>query len=208
MNAGDIYELKHYRILQRNGYDVDPPAGSDNSKADIELRSKVNGETIKLEMKEQLGADYAQMNLNYNNSTNRFWIDKTDRAKAEATATEAALTMIGIAEDLNVIAYANRHWNPSSTNRPERFNPIYETWNSTTREPGRLSDIANFKDPPNITGPSVRDAIENDNETVERTMKVVLIEGGDDNNQDGTIILSKQVKSNKSEILVLDQMID
>ncbi len=160
MNAGDIYELKHYRILQRNGYDVDPPAGSDNSKADIELRSKVNGETIKLEMKEQLGADYAQMNLNYNNSTNRFWIDKTDRAKAEATATEAALTMIGIAEDLNVIAYANRHWNPSSTNRPERFNPIYETWNSTTREPGRLSDIANFKDPPNITGPSVRDAIE------------------------------------------------
>ena len=35
-----------------------------------------------------------------------------------------------------------------------------------------------------------------------------ILEKKDDNNQDGTIILSKQVKSNKSEILVLDQMID
>ena len=160
MNKGDIYELKHYRILHDNEYDVDPPAGSDNSKADIEFRSKVNGETIKLEMKEKLAADYAQMNLNYNNSTNKFWIDKTDYYKAEATATESALTMIGVAEELNVIAHANRHWNPSSTNRPERFNPIYNTWTSTTRRPGRLSDIANFKDPPNITGPKVEDAIE------------------------------------------------
>tara|TARA_B100001540_G_scaffold314085_1_gene338299 strand:- start:695 stop:880 length:186 start_codon:yes stop_codon:yes gene_type:complete len=38
--------------------------------------------------------------------------------------------------------------------------------------------------------------------------KSKILEKKDDNNQDGTIILSKQVKSNKSEILVLDQMID
>jgi len=121
MNKGDIYELKHYRILQRNGYDVDPPAGSDNSKADIEFRSKVNEETIKLEMKEKLAADYAQMNLNYNNSTNKFWIDKTDYYKAEATATESALTMIGVAEELNVIDHANKHWDPSDTKIPENL---------------------------------------------------------------------------------------
>ena len=38
--------------------------------------------------------------------------------------------------------------------------------------------------------------------------KSKILEKKDDNSQDGTIILSKQVKSNKSEILVLDQMID
>ena len=38
--------------------------------------------------------------------------------------------------------------------------------------------------------------------------KSKILEKKDDNNQDGTLILSKQVKSNKSEILVLDQMID
>tara|TARA_B100001113_G_scaffold331215_1_gene307381 strand:- start:1077 stop:1853 length:777 start_codon:yes stop_codon:yes gene_type:complete len=105
-NAGFAYELDVYRKLRDAQFNVDPPAGADSAKADIEVKLDNNyGKITKFELKEKLSADFAQMNFDWD-STKGFYIDKNKKSAKK----DAAKVMIGIAEDRNILDVANTHW--------------------------------------------------------------------------------------------------
>tara|TARA_Y200000002_G_scaffold255645_1_gene212084 strand:- start:11740 stop:12513 length:774 start_codon:yes stop_codon:yes gene_type:complete len=138
MNAGFQYEFDLIRSLRDKGFDVSDPAGADNAKADLELKKDTN--IIKFELKEKLSADFAQMNFDFDTSAMKFTIDKSKSSAQK----EAALTMIGIAENFNIIKEANDHWKPSK-NTPAKFT-LKKDATLTQRKKGLELDLKRFPD--------------------------------------------------------------
>ena len=62
-NAGFQYEIDMDNRIKRTGRETSGPAGPDNRKADLEVKSALHNTFIKIELKEKLSADFAQMNL-------------------------------------------------------------------------------------------------------------------------------------------------
>ena len=114
------------------------PAGADSAKADLELTSGFK--TIKFELKEKLSADFAQMNFDFDTTSKQFFIDKTKTTAKK----EAAQTMIGIAEEFDIIRQANEHWNPKK-NMPAKF-VVKSSAPFADRDKARKLDIKRFPD--------------------------------------------------------------
>ena len=137
-NAGFIYERDLINSLRNSGFTVSDPAGADSAKADLELTK--GSKTVKFELKEKLSADFAQMNFDFDTSNKEFYIDKS---KASAKK-EAAQTMIGIAEEFNIIRQANDHWKPKK-NVPAKF-VVKSSAPLAERDKARRLDIKRFPD--------------------------------------------------------------
>lgn len=116
INAGFKYEVDLIKKLRSEGFVCGDPAGADNAKADLELTLPKNKKPIKFELKEKLSADFAQLNMDFDNSLNLFYIDENKTSNKR----EAAQTMIGIAKNFNIIKEANDHWKPK-INVPAKF---------------------------------------------------------------------------------------
>ena len=114
------------------------PAGADSAKADLELTSGFK--TIKFELKEKLSADFAQMNFDFDTTSKQFFIDKTKTTAKK----EAAQTMIGIAEEFDIIRQANEHWKPKR-NMPAKF-VVKTSAPFADRDKARKLDIKRFPD--------------------------------------------------------------
>ena len=80
------------------------------------------------------------MNFDFDTSAMKFTIDKT---KASAQK-EAALTMIGIAENFNIIREANDHWKPAK-NTPAKFT-LKNDATLQQRKKGLELDLKRFPD--------------------------------------------------------------
>lgn len=115
-NAGFQYEVDLIKKLRSQGFTCGDPAGADNAKADLELTLPKNKKPTKFELKEKLSADFAQLNMDFDNSSNQFYIDE----RKTSNQKEAAQTMIGIAKNFRIIQEANNHWKPK-TNIPAKF---------------------------------------------------------------------------------------
>ena len=137
-NAGFIYERDVILALRNSGFTVSDPAGADSAKADLELTSGFK--TIKFELKEKLSADFAQMNFDFDTTSKQFFIDKTKTTAKK----EAAQTMIGIAEEFDIIRQANEHWNPKK-NMPAKF-VVKSSAPFADRDKARKLDIKRFPD--------------------------------------------------------------
>ena len=137
-NAGFIYERDVILALRNAGFTVSDPAGADSAKADLELTSGFK--TIKFELKEKLSADFAQMNFDFDTTSKQFFIDKTKTTAKK----EAAQTMIGIAEEFDIIRQANEHWNPKK-NMPAKF-VVKSSAPFADRDKARKLDIKRFPD--------------------------------------------------------------
>ena len=137
-NAGFIYERDVILALRNSGFTVSDPAGADSAKADLELTSGFK--TIKFELKEKLSADFAQMNFDFDTTSKQFFIDKTKTTAKK----EAAQTMIGIAEEFDIIRQANDHWNPKK-NMPAKF-VVKSSAPFADRDKARKLDIKRFPD--------------------------------------------------------------
>ena len=87
-----------------------------NAKADLELTLPKNKKATKFELKEKLSADFAQLNMDFDNSSKQFYIDE----RKTSNQKEAAQTMIGIAKNFKIIQEANKHWKPK-INIPAKF---------------------------------------------------------------------------------------
>ena len=96
--------------------------------------------TIKFELKEKLSADFAQMNFDFDTTSKQFFIDKTKTTAKK----EAAQTMIGIAEEFDIIRQANEHWNPKK-NMPAKF-VVKSSAPFADRDKARKLDIKRFPD--------------------------------------------------------------
>ncbi len=137
-NAGFLYESSLIKSLRNQGFTVSDPAGADSAKADLELTSGFK--TIKFELKEKLSADFAQMNFDFDTTSKQFFIDKTKTTAKK----EAAQTMIGIAEEFDIIRQANEHWNPKK-NMPAKF-VVKSSAPFADRDKARKLDIKRFPD--------------------------------------------------------------
>tara|TARA_B100001996_G_scaffold13851_1_gene11515 strand:- start:37 stop:816 length:780 start_codon:yes stop_codon:yes gene_type:complete len=138
-NAGFQYEIDMDNRIKKTGRETSGPAGPDNRKADLEVKSALHNTFIKIELKEKLSADFAQMNLDYDTSLNKFYMDET---KTSAKA-ESAQTMIGVAKKKNVIAECNKRW----TKVPVKFSMGREQYRDVpTRRLAYEADLINFKD--------------------------------------------------------------
>ena len=137
-NAGFIYERDVILALRNSGFTVSDPAGADSAKADLELTSGFK--TIKFELKEKLSADFAQMNFDFDTTSKQFFIDKTKTTAKK----EAAQTMIGIAEEFDIIRQANEHWKPKK-NVPAKF-VVKSSAPFADRDKARKLDIKRFPD--------------------------------------------------------------
>ena len=137
-NKGFIYERDVILALRNSGFTVSDPAGADSAKADLELTSGFK--TIKFELKEKLSADFAQMNFDFDTTSKQFFIDKTKTTAKK----EAAQTMIGIAEEFDIIRQANEHWNPKK-NMPAKF-VVKSSAPFADRDKARKLDIKRFPD--------------------------------------------------------------
>lgn len=140
VNAGFQYEIQLIQRLRSQGFTCSDPAGADNAKADLELFLPKNKTATKFELKEKLSADFAQLNMDFDTASKKFFIDKTKNSNQK----EAAQTMIGIAEQFKIIEAANAHWNPQ-VNVPFKFtlpnNPTVEQ-----RKNAYSLDIKRFPD--------------------------------------------------------------
>ena len=137
-NAGFLYESSLIKSLRNQGFTVSDPAGADSSKADLELTKGDN--IVKFELKEKLSADFAQMNFDFDTTSKQFFIDKTKTTAKK----EAAQTMIGIAEEFDIIRQANEHWNPKK-NMPAKF-VVKSSAPFADRDKARKLDIKRFPD--------------------------------------------------------------
>ena len=137
-NAGFLYEINLIKSLRNQGFDVSDPAGADSAKADLELTSGFK--TVKFELKEKLSADFAQMNFDFDTTTKEFFIDKTKTTAKK----EAAQTMIGIAEEFDIIRQANDHWNPKKY-MPAKF-VVKSSAPFVDRDKARKLDLKRFPD--------------------------------------------------------------
>jgi hypothetical protein len=91
-------------------------------------------------LKEKLSADFAQMNFDFDTTSKQFFIDKTKTTAKK----EAAQTMIGIAEEFDIIRQANEHWNPKK-NMPAKF-VVKSSAPFADRDKARKLDIKRFPD--------------------------------------------------------------
>lgn len=138
-NAGFQYEIDMDNRIKKTGRVTSGPAGPDNRKADLEVKSALHNTFIKIELKEKLSADFAQMNLDYDTSLNKFYMDET---KTSAKA-ESAQTMIGVAKLNNVLNECNKRW----TKVPVRFSMDSQQYRDVpTRRLAYEADLINFKD--------------------------------------------------------------
>tara|TARA_Y200000002_G_C22548993_1_gene607338 strand:+ start:42 stop:818 length:777 start_codon:yes stop_codon:yes gene_type:complete len=113
-NKGFIYESTLIKSLRALGLTVSDPAGADSGKSDLEITK--GSRKIKFELKLNLGADFSQMNLDFDTTRREFYVDKTK----ETAKKPAAKVMIGVAESYSIIAKANAHWKPKK-NMPAKF---------------------------------------------------------------------------------------
>ena len=137
-NAGFLYESSLIKSLRNQGFTVSDPAGADSAKADLELTKGAN--IVKFELKEKLSADFAQMNFDFDTTRKEFYIDKTKTTAKK----EAAQTMIGIAEEFDIIRQANEHWKPKR-NMPAKF-VVKTSAPFADRDKARKLDIKRFPD--------------------------------------------------------------
>tara|TARA_R100000005_G_C4925643_1_gene156919 strand:- start:9 stop:794 length:786 start_codon:yes stop_codon:yes gene_type:complete len=142
-NAGFKYEEDLIKDLRKKGFTCGDPAGADNRKADLEITFPKNAPKItKFELKEKLSADFAQLNMDFDTTAMKFYIDKSKSSNQK----ESALTMMGIADNYNIIREANNHWKPK-TNPPQRFMMGDTNYRSKQkRKIGRQLDLKNFSD--------------------------------------------------------------
>ena len=105
-NAGFVYEQEMDARIKKTGRTTKGPAGPDSRRADCEVLIPSADDYIRIELKEKLSADFAQLNLDYDTSQKKFYIDKNKGTNQR----ESALTMIGIAEQANVINNCNNRW--------------------------------------------------------------------------------------------------
>ena len=140
-NAGFQYEVDLIRKLRSQGFVCGDPAGADNAKADLELTLPKNAPKVtKFELKEKLSADFAQLNMDFDNSSNQFYIDESKTSNQK----EAAQTMIGIAKNFRIISEANNHWKPK-TNIPAKFT-LPNSANVNQKKAAYALDIKRFPD--------------------------------------------------------------
>jgi len=155
-NAGFQYEEDLIAKLRKKGFTCGDPAGADNAKADLEITLPKNAPKVtKFELKEKLSADFAQLNMDFDTTLNKFYIDETKSSNQK----EAALTMIGIAKSFNIIQEANNHWKPEK-NPPQRFVLGNNYTNLAKRKIGRKLDLKNFSDKFLLEGRSAAIAVE------------------------------------------------
>ena len=142
-NAGFKYEEDLIKALRGKGFTCGDPAGADNRKADLEITFPKNAPKItKFELKEKLSADFAQLNMDFDTGAMKFYIDKGKSSNQK----ESALTMMGIAENFDILREANSHWKPN-TNPPQRFMMGENNYrNKAKRKVGRQLDLKNFSD--------------------------------------------------------------
>mgnify|MGYP001250886050 CR=1 FL=1 len=105
-NAGFEYELEMDAKIKKTGRETSGPAGANSLKADLEVKSVLHKTMIKFELKEKMSADFAQLNLDYDTSQKKFYIDKNK----STSQRDAARVMIGVAERANVINNCNMKW--------------------------------------------------------------------------------------------------
>jgi len=115
-NAGFQYEVDLIKKLRNDGFVCGDPAGADNKKADLEIKFPKNTKITKFELKEKLSADFAQLNMDFDTSSKKFFIDENKNSNQR----EAAQTMIGIAKNFRIVEAANNHWKPTQ-NVPAKF---------------------------------------------------------------------------------------
>lgn len=139
-NAGFQYEIDLIKRLRDQGFRTGDPAGADNAKADLELYLPSQTSPIKFELKEKLSADFAQLNMDFDTTSKQFYIDKTKSSNTK----EAAMTMIGIAEEFNIIGKTNDQWKPKET-PPAKFT-LPPTAGLQQRKDAYQLDLARFKD--------------------------------------------------------------
>jgi len=139
-NAGFQYEVDLIKKLRSQGFICGDPAGADNAKADLELTLPKNKKPTKFELKEKLSADFAQLNMDFDNSLKIFYIDESKTSNQK----EAAQTMIGIAKNFKIIQEANNHWNPKN-NVPAKFT-LPNNANTEQKKAAYALDIKRFPD--------------------------------------------------------------
>ena len=155
-NAGFQYEEDLIKKLRSKGFTCGDPAGADNAKADLEITLPKNAPKVtKFELKEKLSADFAQLNMDFDTTQKKFYIDE----RKSSNQKEAAQTMIGIAKNFNIIREANNWWKPEK-NPPQRFMLGNEYSNVSKRQIGRKLDLKNFPDKFLLEGRSAAQAVE------------------------------------------------
>jgi len=155
-NAGFLYEENLIKNLRSKGFTCGDPAGADNAKADLEMTLPKNAPQItKFELKEKLSADFAQLNMDYDTSSNKFYIDE----RKSSNQKEAAQTMIGIAKQFDIIRQANEWWKPEKK-PPQRFTLGNNYSNLAKRKVARKLDLQNFPDKFLMEGKGAAEAVE------------------------------------------------
>ena len=146
-NLGIKYEIDIVQKFSGLGYKVDPPAGADSTKADLQIylpKSNPSTEPVKIELKEKLAADFGQLNMDFDFDVGGFYID----VYKKSNQSDSAQVLIGLNNSFNVINIANRVWNPMGFGRtPNRFHPNYESWNILTRVSKYILDTQKFPSP-------------------------------------------------------------
>ena len=161
-NLGIKYENDVFQQFRDLGYKVDPPAGPDSTKADLQIylpKSNPSTEPVKIELKEKLSADFGQLNLDFDFDVDGFYIDENKKSNQ----AESAQVLIALNKSFNAIDKINRFWNPMGPGKtPNRFHPDYKTWNLQTRVSKYILDTQKFPSPPSdfISGPQVVDGVE------------------------------------------------
>ena len=105
-NAGFVYEQEMDARIKKTGRTTKGPAGPDSRRADCEVLIPSADDYIRIELKEKISADFAQLNLDYDTSQKKFYIDKNK----STSQRDAARVMIGVAERANVINNCNMKW--------------------------------------------------------------------------------------------------
>ena len=138
-NAGFQYEIDMDNLIKKTNRTTKGPAGPDNRRADCEVLIPSTNDYVKIELKEKLSADFAQMNLDYDTSLNKFYMDETKKT----ALAESAQTMIGVAKLNNVLNECNKRW----TKVPVRFTMDRQAYRDIpTRQLSYAADLINFKD--------------------------------------------------------------
>jgi hypothetical protein len=161
-NLGIQYEIDVVQQFSGLGYKVDPPAGPDSTKADLQIylpKSNPSTEPVKIELKEKLSADFGQLNLDFDFDVGGFYIDENKKSNQ----AESAQVLIALNKSFNAIDKINGFWNPMGPGKtPNRFHPDYKTWNLQTRVSKYILDTQKFPSPHSdfISGPQVVDGVE------------------------------------------------
>jgi hypothetical protein len=155
-NAGFLYEENLIKDLRSKGFTCGDPAGADNAKADLEITLPKNAPKVtKFELKEKLSADFAQLNMDYDTTSKKFYIDE----RKSSNQKEAAQTMIGIAKGFNIVDQANTWWKPEK-NPPQRFVLGNDYSSLAKRKIARKLDLKNFPDKFLVEGKGAAEAVE------------------------------------------------